>query len=133
MIEDFTYDFTYFLDAHKFYLSESSKDIITRFYIFTHQFCDKIDEFNPSNLPCVFKDFLEKDEEVFVNSYSNKIYFKINNYNDKELQNKIKFILEIFGLRIESILDENNLEISYSKYDNTDNGGISETIYTGDC
>ena len=89
MIEDFTYDFTYFLDAHKFYFSESSKDIITRFYIFTHQFCDKIDEFNPSNLPCVFKDFLEKDEEVFVNSYS--------------------------------------------KYDNTDNGGISETIYTGDC
>lgn len=128
MIQDFMYDFTYYLKAHQFYLSENSKDIILRYYLFTHQFCDST-TFEIRYLPIIFKDFLEKNEEVFINEFKHKIYFKIKNYNDKEIQNRIKFILNTLSLSIVDIKDENNLEITYKNYDNTYYGGINETIY----
>ena len=66
-MEDYTYDFTQYMIEHKQYLSETSKDIILRFYLYTHQFCDNVEEFNVSYLPFVFKDFLEENEEIYIN------------------------------------------------------------------
>jgi hypothetical protein len=128
VIDDFTYDFTKYLEEHMFWIGESSKDIILRFYLFTHQFCNNT-IFETRYLPIVFKDFLEENEEVFINEFNNKIYFKIKNYKDKELQDRIKFVLKTLSLSIIDIKDENNLEITYKKYDNTNNRGINETIY----
>lgn len=128
MIEDFTYDFTQYMIEHKQYLLESSKDIILRFYLHTHQFCDDIEDFNVSYIPLVFKDFLEENEEIYVNEFINKIYLKISNFKDKDIQNKIEFILKILGLKVIQIFDENNLEIEYKKYGNTDYRGYNEAI-----
>jgi hypothetical protein len=79
----------------------------------------------------VFEDFLEEDEEVYVNIVKQKLYFKIKNYKSKDIKEKIEFILNTLGFKIENIIDENNLEITYKKYDNTNNREIIETIYQG--
>ena len=79
----------------------------------------------------MFEDFLEYDEEVYVNIVKHKLYFKIKNYKSKDIKEKIEFILNTLGFKIETMIDENNLEITYKKYDNTDNGEIIETIYQG--
>lgn len=128
IIEDFTYDFTKYLEQHIFWLNENSKDIILRFYLFTHQFCDKT-TLDMKYLPIIFKDFLEKDEEIYINEFNNRLYFKVKNYKEKELQNRIKFILNTLSLSIVDIKDENNLEITYKKYGDTYNRGNNETIY----
>ena len=131
MIDDFTYDFTHYLKQNKDFYLAKSKDIILRFYLYTHQFCNKIEDFKTCYFPCVFEDFLEEDEEVYVNIIKHKLYFKIKNYKSKDIKEKIEFILNTLGFKIETIIDENNLEITYKKYDNTNNREIIETIYQG--
>lgn len=131
MIDDFTYDFTHYLKRDKDFYLAKSKDIILRFYLYTHQFCDIIEDFKTCYFPCVFEDFLEDDEEVYVNIVKHKLYFKIKNYKSKKIKEKIEFILKILGFKIENITDENNLEITYKKYDDINNREIIETIYQG--
>ena len=127
-VKDFRYDFTNYLKERQFWLNESSKDILLRFYLFTHQFCDKTD-LDLKYLPIIFKDFLEENEEIYINQFKNKICFKINNYKDKDIQNKIKYVLSILSISVQELKDENNLEITYKPYDNTNNGTIYEGIY----
>lgn len=127
-VKDFRYDFTNYLKEQQFWLTESSKDILLRFYLFTHQFCDKTD-LDLKYLPIIFKDFLEENEEIYINQFKNKICFQINNYKDKDIQNKIKYILSILSISVQELKDENNLEITYKPYDNTNNGTIYEGIY----
>lgn len=128
MKNNFKYDFTNHLKQNAWWWNDSSKDIILRFYLFTHQFCNE-SYFEDCFIPNIFKDFLEDGENVYINIFNHKLYFKIKNYKDKELQKRIEFILNTLSISIEDMNDENNLEITYRRYDNTDYRGNNETIY----
>lgn len=128
-MEDFTHDFTYFLKENIGYMSESSIGNILIAYITLHQFSDFIYNISESELPFIFNDFLENNEDVYVNTYTHKLFFKIKNPKDKQLQDKIKSILKIFGIKVLLLNDNNFLEITYGFYDNTYHGDNSERIY----
>lgn len=133
-IEDFTYDFTYFVKQRLAFCNDSNLDKLIKYYLFTHQFSEYID-LTEQDVLDICQIPLEEDEFVYKNN--NQFLFYLN--NDDNIKNEdiisvLKFLFNTLSYRIENIrIDiKENKKIFFINvkhfYDNIKYEGIKHEI-----
>ena len=82
-MEDFTYDFTYFVKQRLAFCYDSNLDKLIKYYLFTHQFSEYID-LTEQDVLDICQIPLEEDEFVYKNN--NQFLFYLN--NDDNIKNE---------------------------------------------